>query len=253
MAEFFGRGALLLCKFAMASVRASIAEVAVFHGTETVALDSLSIAEDSGWRQLDEERVKELEAAFLEGGYGSTTLAGPSIVYDQGNPLVASDGGSVIYNGKHCIAALKRVREKWLALAGSSAPVGSAALALVGSPAEDGSTAEAGSSAPDWLTGQLLSVFEKGLLVTKYNFTESYDNLRHQSMQALAHEEDSNKMLHTTLEQKARVANAYFERCGRDWAAAQRRWCKGWGKRKRAPSFGGSPWPATLAGRFCSM
>lgn len=178
--------------------RAASTQGAHFKRTERVLLDSLSIADDSGWRQLDEERVNELEAAFFEGGFGQTALAGPSVVHVQGQPLFsAHDGGAVLFNGKHCVAALMRVREKWL-------------------------QAVAGSPAPDWLTGPLLSVFEEGLFVSIYDFEEPYDPLRHQSMQALAHEEESNKLFHTTLEQKARLASAYYERCGKDWSAAQK-------------------------------
>ena len=39
--------------------------------TERIALNDISVEEDSGWRELDEERVSELSQSFREYGVGN--------------------------------------------------------------------------------------------------------------------------------------------------------------------------------------
>ena len=46
-------------------------------------LDELSVAEDSGWRELDAERVAEMADLFRAGDYGATTLAPPSVLFSE--------------------------------------------------------------------------------------------------------------------------------------------------------------------------
>ena len=43
-------------------------------------LCELSTADDSGWREVDQDRVAELEVMIFEGNWGATALAGPSLV-----------------------------------------------------------------------------------------------------------------------------------------------------------------------------
>ncbi len=59
------------------------AATAVFLRTERVKLADLSLAGDSGWRDLDESRVGQLEEVLYRGDFGNTTLAKPSVLCDQ--------------------------------------------------------------------------------------------------------------------------------------------------------------------------
>ena len=45
-----------------------------------VALEDISIANDSGWRAIDRARVDELKACFERGEYGQNLLRKPSIL-----------------------------------------------------------------------------------------------------------------------------------------------------------------------------
>lgn len=71
------------------------------------------------------------------------------------------------------------------------------------------------------MTDALEQVFTEGLLFQVYQYPDPYDRLRHQSFQALAHEEEQNKLYYTTLAQKARLMRAYFKREGADWQKAR--------------------------------
>ena len=46
-------------------------------------VDELSCAQDSGWRELDEQRVEELTQAFKQGEFGQTTLSAPTALGGQ--------------------------------------------------------------------------------------------------------------------------------------------------------------------------
>lgn len=186
-------------------------------GHKVVKLEEISLADDSGWRELDAERVSELCEVIKGGSYGATSLMGPSLV-QQDNKMVlsATDGRFVIYNGKHFISALLRCQE--LAGVGVSTPatgVGVSALA-----ATDGPTTAEGQM--EWLTDQLVDVFTQGLSVALFEFPDGYSNLRHRSIQALSHEEEHNKLYHTTLAQKARIVREYYFREKNDWDKAQK-------------------------------
>ena len=80
--------------------------------TRRLALAEVSICEDSGWRDLDLERVAELRALFEAGEYGATTLAIPSILTDaDGRPQVSKHDGRYRLNiGKSTIAALQALQ-----------------------------------------------------------------------------------------------------------------------------------------------
>ena len=52
-------------------------------GWGVVAIAFVSL-QDSGWREIDEQRVAELEAAFKQGDFGQTTLSMPTVVGDVG-------------------------------------------------------------------------------------------------------------------------------------------------------------------------
>ena len=57
--------------------------------SEVVKLEDISTADDSGWRDVDRERVDELKEIFMRGDYGQNILGGPMIVHlgDERNTL----------------------------------------------------------------------------------------------------------------------------------------------------------------------
>ena len=77
--------------------------------SKRLKLDELSVAEDSGWRDLDTERVAELADLFRAGDYGATTLAAPSVFFGENGKYLQSkeDGRIRLNNGLSTIAALK--------------------------------------------------------------------------------------------------------------------------------------------------
>ena len=165
--------------------------------SETLPLQDISVAEDSGWREIDSERVEELEKVILDGGWGATSLKGPSLISDDSGKLQHSttDGKTVLFEGKHLVQALLNLKNgKYDVI-----------------PMEE---------MGDWLVEPLEEIFKSGLKMEVYQFPE-YDRLTHECWQALAHEAESNKLLHTTLNQKAQLMKKYFVREGRDWSAAR--------------------------------
>ncbi len=67
-------------------------EVAVHLKTERVKLDVLSIAEDSGWREINGSGVQELVLAFEQDDCGNTTFTAgglsPEAVLGQGGRFI---------------------------------------------------------------------------------------------------------------------------------------------------------------------
>ena len=156
------------------------------------------MAADSGWREVDGERVAELEAMILDGNWGATALAGPTLM-SEGDAVMTSseDGGLILFNGKHIICALHLVAARYSAMSAS-----------------EGSLAA-------WVCPRLESIFKEGMRFEIYQFRDPYDRLRHMSIQALAHEQEQNKLYNTTLAQKAQLVKAYWAREGKDWAKAR--------------------------------
>ena len=90
-----------------------VAEV-LFLRDETHSSGELSVAEDSSWRDLDAQQVAEYVKLIMEGNWGLTSLAPPSLIADVGNVMVAAvDGELLLYNGKQIIAALAQVQSKF--------------------------------------------------------------------------------------------------------------------------------------------
>ena len=108
-----------------------------------------------------------------------------------------TDGGLVLYNGKHVVTALKKVQAKY-----------------------DSMKEDERADQP-WICPALKNVLEKGLMLAVYQFPDSYDRPRRQAVQGLSHEEEQNKLYHTTLQQKAKLVRAYFVREGNDWTKAK--------------------------------
>ena len=65
-------------------------------GHDIIQLDAVSLAEDSGWCELDGGRVDELVAMILDGYWGATSLAGPSLVAQGGHKLISVEDGKFV-------------------------------------------------------------------------------------------------------------------------------------------------------------
>lgn len=167
--------------------------------TIRVALDDISIDQDSGWRDLDSERVSELKDAFKNGDSGLGILAIPSLLEDK---ISAIDGRRCLNNGKATVAALKALMDEWK-------------VAFKTEP-----SADTGVAVPpdlEWASGQLLAVFEEGLRVDVVRYPSDDRDLV-TAWNGLAHDVDSNKYRATTLDLKIRIVNAQRARvAGGDW------------------------------------
>ena len=179
--------------------------------SELIPLREISLASDSGWRELDESHVTSLMAVVTNKDWGATTLAGPSLIAEGGKIITSrEDGKCVIFNGKHMITALKRFGDTIEGLT------------------------EAQLESIEWWDDVVARIFQHGLSFTVFEFQDGvYSHLRHRSVQALAHEEDQNKLLHTTMLQKARLVRSYFEEEGKDWSKAEKSILEALGQHKR--------------------
>lgn len=74
----------------------------------------MSTEADSGWRELDDDRIAELVGLFTNGDSGATTLAIPSLLAgpDGAPTLSRIDGRARLNNGKWAIAALKVLQKE---------------------------------------------------------------------------------------------------------------------------------------------
>jgi len=134
--------------------------------TEVVLLQDISLAADSGWRELDESHVTSLMAIVTNKDWGATALAGPSLVAEGGRIISSKeDGKYVIFNGKHMVAALQRI----------------ASTTLQG-------LSDAQLEALPWWDDAVARIFQKGLSMAVFEFQDGvYTHLRHRSVQALSH------------------------------------------------------------------
>ena len=67
---------------------------------------------DSGWRKIDERRVKELHETFLQGDYGLNIQRKPALVkfaHESTDHAVCSDGKARLADGKHTFTAMSRI------------------------------------------------------------------------------------------------------------------------------------------------
>ena len=174
-----------------------------------VSTKEISCAADSGWRELDPDRVAELEAVVFEGNFGNTSLAAPSLIAENDKIRISREDGRLqLYNGKHWIQCLKNVQEQLGDIVDLEAQV--------------------------WYTNELKEVFSVGLRVDVFEFIEPYDALHHQTVQSFAHETDQNKLYNTSILQKAKLVKAYFEREGRNWHRVQQALVASLGESKRS-------------------
>ena len=74
-----------------------------------VKIDDVSTEEDSGWRAVDAARVAELVHIFRAGDFGMNILRKPSVLYEGGNPKLASNGKMMLSDGKATFVALAEI------------------------------------------------------------------------------------------------------------------------------------------------
>ena len=151
-----------------------------------VPIDGISVAEDSGWRDLVPERVTELiEDVIKSGDWGSSILAGPKLVVDSHKKRVESshDGLWILDDGKHIVKALQQVWEEFEETVDTD-------------------------DQPAWLDGELLTVFRDGLRVDEVQYP-SDDKADRVAIQCLNHEVDQNKYQATSIADKAALVHQF--------------------------------------------
>ena len=155
----------------------------------------VSTAEDSGHRDLDEVRVKELLQVILDGQHGQTSLTAPSLLAVNGVVMnSAFDGLLMMDNGKNWIAAMKQADE------------------LV-EKMKDHEKEQC-----PWYTNSLHDELSNGVNFKIMNAPYPYDKLTHQFIQAEKHLETNNTLLFFSNWDKSSLMRKLFEREGKDWA-----------------------------------
>ena len=151
---------------------------------DTVRLPVLdiSIAADSGWRELDQEDVDRLTRLFREGDYGVGILTIPSVQVDFQKKMKESvaDGRALLNNGKSTVAALQQLAKAW-------------------SDDAEGSRV--------WASEHLEDVFRNGLRVDLVMYPTE-DSTLDEIWNALAHDTESNKCRSTAIHVKIDIVKA---------------------------------------------
>ncbi len=223
--------------------------------TRRIKLDDLSVEEDSGWREWDEERVSQLADAFMTGDFGATTLAIPSVLADSERVLRTSqvDGRTRLNNGKSTVGALKRLAAEWQktskpADGGLNPPAAGGGLTP---PAADGGltppatgleqealegwppTMVGGLTPPSWAQGKLLEVFQQGLRVDVVVYSID-DNALVVAINGLQHDGEQNRFVPTSINTKVRIVMTQHDRVpGGDWGKTSQALLAMYGQSKR--------------------
>ncbi len=177
-----------------------VAAAAPDHGsvikTVDVPLEEISIAENSGWRPLDEERVQELVTTFTSGEMGMTILANPSLRAVAGVVKLDVDGKKLLNQGKQTVAALQYLKQV---------------------AADGGWFAETGLNKPVWMTPVLEYFFEKGLHMDVVEYREDDVDVVIEC-QAMAHDSENVKYAPTSIQMKVAIVRRRRARvAGGDW------------------------------------
>ena len=142
--------------------------------TQQVQLDDISLASDSGWRDVDPHMVAQLKEKLMQGDLGRTTLGNPSIVCEQQQALTASDGKLCINNGKHIITALVEMKSL---LEQNGLPTGPGGGEV--------------DSVPDgfpWFVPPFRDVFTQGVRMDFVDYPVGCARSTHAAVQCVAHE-----------------------------------------------------------------
>lgn len=191
-----------------------------------VKLHEISIAEDSSWRDLAPDHVESLKAVVLNGDYGSTTLAKPSLVLDQtGNEMISAiDGCYILNNGKQFIAALQALQPEYEK---ASEEVEKVLAAKAGAEGANGQNTEAACPPegqedlwPCWLVPDLRTAYKEGLIVDYVRYP-SDDRLTHIAIQCLAHEQEQNLYRVSCIGDKVQVMTKAYNKV-KDWTKAKK-------------------------------
>ncbi|CAE7470527.1 unnamed protein product [Symbiodinium sp. CCMP2592] len=183
----------------------------VYVESKLLKLDDVSVAHDSGHRDVDEDRVLELyEKVILAGRWGQASLSRPKLRYDPaGRPMAASDGRSKLADGKHCIAALKKAAETV-------------------AQSDDATQLE-------WYTGEIKDILTVGMRFDCIKFSDD-DEAAVKLFYTMAHEQEANKLRTTSVEHKIKLVRAYVakdaenamvEILGKSRRSTIHNWCKG--------------------------
>ena len=171
-----------------------------------VALEDVSVARDSGWRDEDRERVEELKHEFLIGQYGMNVLKKPSLLQWAGQPKVCLDGRRKLGDGKQTFIALMECKQLW--------------------QNED----EAGKY--DW-TPRLVDTFVNGVDVSVIEFSDDDEDLV-LAWATSCHDVESNKYRATSMQDLVKVAKRYHNKTpGGSWPETQKKLEGMYGKGRR--------------------
>ncbi|CAE7835609.1 unnamed protein product [Symbiodinium necroappetens] len=120
-------------------------------GHDLYALEDLSVSDDSGHREVEEDRVVELLGKITAGEYGSArSTAQPTVRFNaEGGKMMCADGRLKLADGKHWITALMRAKKLW-----QDAPA---------------------DRKPDWCLQALLQIFERGIMLEALKFQDDQD------------------------------------------------------------------------------
>jgi len=171
-----------------------------------IPLTKLSVAEDSGWRSLDESHVKALEETVRGGAWGQTTLVRPSVLQEGEKKITsAEDGRYVLNNGLHAVKALKNVAAE----------------------------VETMDESPIWMNSELAEIFSGGGLLVDVVEYSTQDRTARYAMQALSHEQDQNRYRPATLKNKVDLVERIFKST-KDWSMVMKQLLDVLGASKRS-------------------
>ena len=152
---------------------------------------------DSGWRKVDERRVKQLYDTFMAGDYGLNILRKPSLVKfaHEENTAMCGDGRSRLADGKHTFTAMGRILAAFKADRDSEEPQ------------------------VEWSV-PLVDALENGVDVMIVEYTDE-DHI--QLHNVAAHDADHNKFCPTSMRDLCETAWKHQKKVpGGDWKATQK-------------------------------
>ena len=175
-------------------------------GEVVIALDDISLADDSGWRAVSRRRVEELKADFLNGLFGMNVLKKPSVLQFAGKAKHCMDGRVQMADGKHTLTALVECKALW--------------------------ENDDENDKYEWTT-KLVECFEKGLSVSVLEFEDDDPDLV-LAWATSSHDTESNKYRATSMKDLVKVAlNWHAKTPGNSWADTQKKLETLFGKARR--------------------
>ena len=162
----------------------------------TVAIEDVSLAEDSGWREIDQARVAELRQSFEGGQYGMNLLKKPSLLQESGQRLTCKDTLLKLADGKHTFQALSDIKKHYDSLAENQREC-------------------------QGYTHHLIQALTVGVDVSVLEFEEWDDDVT-LAWAVTIHDTESNKYKPTSLKDMVSVATRYKSKVpGGSWSGTQ--------------------------------